>query len=177
MPRQAAGFPGLHRRRARRTLESSPRGGATLSEPSSRGPESTGPDLEGEGLRNLALFVPRFVKLIGRLVVDPEVPAFEKILLGAVILYIVSPLDIIPDSLPVLGQLDDLYLITLCLLRLLNRSGAPKLRQHWQGPEDIVQLLQTVSDYATRYLPEPVRTRIRAWVEAGGPPSGRRRRR
>lgn len=151
--------------------------GGTLTESTSKGPEGGPSDPEGDRLRNLALFVPRFVKLIGRLVVDPEVPAFEKILLGSVILYIVSPLDIIPDSIPVLGQLDDLYLITLCLLRLLNRSGAPKLRQHWQGPEDIVQLLQTVSDYATRYLPEPVRDRIRTWVEAGGPTGRGRRRR
>jgi uncharacterized membrane protein YkvA (DUF1232 family) len=148
-----------------------------LSESAPRDPEDGEPsDPEGERLRNLALFVPRFVKLLGRLVVDPEVPAFEKILLGTAILYVVSPLDIIPDGIPILGQLDDLYLIALCLLRLMNRSGPARLRQHWQGPEDIVQLLQTVSDLATRSLPEPVRHRIRAWVEVKAPSARGRRR-
>jgi hypothetical protein len=56
----------------------------------------------------------------------------------------------------------------------MNRSGEAKLRQHWDGPEDIIHLLNLVTDYATRYLPQPVRTAVRNWVDvrAGGPPAG-----
>ena len=128
-----------------------------------------------DGLRDVLLFVPRFAALLGRLIADPEVASTDKLLVGAVIAYILSPLDIIPDMIPVLGQLDDAYLVALCLLRLLNRSGEAKVRQYWDGPEDIVQILHTVSDYATRYLPAAVRNAIRGWVDvrdASVPPSG-----
>ena len=126
-----------------------------------------------EKLRNILMFLPRFAALLGRLVVDPEVSGMDKALLAAAILYIASPIDIVPDFIPVIGQLDDIYLVALCLLRLLNRSGPAKLRQHWDGPDDIVTLLGTVTDYATRYLPEPVRNKLRDWIEAKvaeGPP-------
>jgi uncharacterized membrane protein YkvA (DUF1232 family) len=123
-----------------------------------------------EKLRNVLLFLPRLAALIGRLVLDAEVSALDKALLGAVVLYIASPIDILPDFLPFLGQLDDLYIVALVLLRLLNRSGPEKLRQHWEGPEDIVQILNSVTDFATRYLPETVRNRLREWVEARATP-------
>ena len=129
--------------------------------------KTTSPDaLDGERIRNLALFVPRMLRLIGRLLADSEVPVGDKMLLGAATLYVVSPLDIVPDSIPLIGPLDDLFLLTLVLLRLLNRSGEVKIRQHWDGPEDIVAFLGTVTDLATRYLPATVRDRIRVWVEA-----------
>jgi len=129
-------------------------------------PETSPDTLDSERLRNLALFVPRLVKLVWRLIRDSEVPLQEKILLGAAAFYAIGPIDLVPDTIPVLGQLDDLYLIALCLLRLLHRSGEEKIRQHWEGPEDIVHLLHSVTDLATRYLPSIIRGRIRGWVEA-----------
>jgi uncharacterized membrane protein YkvA (DUF1232 family) len=116
--------------------------------------------------RDLSLFLPRLLKLIGRLVTDPEVPALDKVVLGAAVLYVVGPFDLVPDSIPVLGQLDDLYLLAICLLRLLNQSGPDKLRQYWDGPEDIVALLQEVTDLSTRFLPQRVRGIIHNWVRA-----------
>jgi uncharacterized membrane protein YkvA (DUF1232 family) len=124
------------------------------------------PMTDSERLRNLALFIPRLLQLIGRLVVDPDVPLLDKVILGAAAAYVLSPLDLLPDAVPMLGQLDDIYLITICLLRLMHGSGETKLRQHWEGPEDIVQILSTVTDLATRYLPGGLRTRLRSWVEA-----------
>ncbi len=122
-----------------------------------------------EPWRDWALFVPRLLRLVGRLHADSEVPLLDKVLLGAAAAYAASPLDIVPDAVPILGQLDDVYLIALCLLRLMHRSGEAKLRQHWDGPEDIVQLLHTVTDYATRFLPGGLRERLRSWVESRTP--------
>jgi len=121
---------------------------------------------EAETMKNVVLFLPRFLALVGKLLVDPEVSGTDKLLLGAVLVYIVSPLDILPDFIPVIGQLDDIYLVALGLLRLLNRSGEAKLRQHWDGPEDIVAILDTVTGVATRYLPQPVRDAVRKWIDA-----------
>jgi len=143
--------------------------------------DSTPPESAGlgsripEGLRDVLLFLPRFAALLGRLIADPQVATTDKLLLGAVVAYILSPLDIIPDMVPVLGQLDDAYLVALCLLRLLNRSGQAKVREYWEGPEDIVQILHTVSDVATRYLPSAARDKIRGWIEVrdtGAPDAG-----
>lgn len=145
--------------------EPTPSGGAA-------GDGGNGGEDDMERLRHLAMFVPRLLKLLGKLVVDPEVPAFEKFLLGMAVLYVLSPIDIVPDTIPILGQLDDLYLIALCLLRLLHRSGEDRLRRNWDGPEDIVELLHTVSDLATRYLPGPARDKIRRWVEVRAASSG-----
>jgi len=121
---------------------------------------------DSEQLRNVLLFLPRFVGLLGRMLLDPEVSGMDKLLVGAAVAYVLSPIDILPDVIPVIGQLDDIYLVALSLLRLLNRSGEAKIRSHWDGPEDIVVLLQNVSGVATRYLPDPVRTAVRRWVEA-----------
>ena len=152
-----------------------PGSGSTPSDAGSTpGGESSSPTgAEKEKLRNILLFLPRLAALLGRLMIDVEVAATDKALLAAAVLYLASPVDIIPDFLPFLGQLDDIYLVTMCLLRLLNRSGPEKLRQHWDGPEDIVQVLNTVTDFSTRYLPEAIRSKLRSWVEAKageGPP-------
>lgn len=160
------------------TSGGSPGQGAPQGEgPAGGGPQAGGPLPSGqdlEQLKNLLLFLPRLAVLVGKLVVDPQVSGTDKLLLAGVVVYIASPLDIIPDFVPVLGQLDDIYLVALCLLRLMNRSGEATLRQHWDGPEDIVHLLHTVTDYATRYLPQPVRTAVRNWVDVrdGGPSAG-----
>ena len=139
--------------------------GPASGDPASAGHEPSGPSQLAQ-LGDLLLFLPRLAVLIGKLIADAEVAATDKLLLGGAILYIASPLDIIPDFVPVIGQLDDIYLVALCLLRLMNRSGEAKLRQHWDGPEDIVKVLQLVSEVATRYLPAPVRGAVRGWVEA-----------
>ena len=128
--------------------------------------DATPGEQERGRLHDLGMFIPRLLKLIGRLLVDSEIAAMEKVLLGAAVLYVVGPIDLIPDSIPVLGQLDDLYLLAICLLRLLNRSGPEKLQQYWDGPEDILKLLQEVTDLSTRFLPERVRGTIQKWVQA-----------
>jgi len=123
------------------------------------------PPRDDDALRNLLLFLPRLAKLVAQLVVDVEVATADKLLLGAAIVYMASPLDIVPDFVPMLGQLDDIYLVATCLLRLMNRSGEAKLRQYWDGPEDIVAVLGKITDFATRYLPGPLRVQIRHWVD------------
>jgi uncharacterized membrane protein YkvA (DUF1232 family) len=133
--------------------------------------EGTG-SASGEQAKNVLLFLPRLAFLVTRLIGDSEVALADKALLGAAMVYVASPLDFIPDFIPGIGQLDDIYLLALVLLRLLNRSGEAKLRQHWDGPEDIVAILNRVTDAGTRFLPGPVRDKLRSWIEAKASPSG-----
>src|SRR6187401_1039481 len=87
-------------------------------------------ELKGR-MRSFLMFLPNMVMLLGRLLKDARVPAAEKALFVAAIVYVVSPIDFIPDVFPFIGQVDDIYVVALSLLRLLNRTDASVVRQHW----------------------------------------------
>jgi uncharacterized membrane protein YkvA (DUF1232 family) len=75
--------------------------------------------LSGFGMRGVEFLrhLPQFARLYWRLCRDPRVSAWPKALLATGILYVVSPLDFIPDYLPIIGEVDDLVvLIVLCRL-------------------------------------------------------------
>jgi uncharacterized membrane protein YkvA (DUF1232 family) len=114
---------------------------------------------------DLLLFLPRMAKLLGRISIDPEVSGKDKALVLAALAYLASPIDLIPDFVPVIGELDDIYLVSLVLLRLMNRVGPEKLQAYWDGPEDIVALVRRVSEVATAILPEKIRQMILAKVD------------
>jgi uncharacterized membrane protein YkvA (DUF1232 family) len=103
-------------------------------------------------------------KLLGRLLADPAVSRADKAILTATAAYLASPIDLIPDFLPVVGELDDLYLVAFVLLRLINRAGSEKVRAYWDGPEDIVRLCETTTRMVTTILPAKVRVAIEAAV-------------
>jgi uncharacterized membrane protein YkvA (DUF1232 family) len=81
-----------------------------------------------------ARFVPDCVVLVRRLLGDPRVPMESKLLLGVLIVYLASPIDLVPDVIPVAGQLDDALLLALTLRHLVRRSGARVVAEHWPGP-------------------------------------------
>lgn len=58
-------------------------------------------------LKNFLMFLPNLVVLLGRLLKDARVPAAEKALFAAAIVYVISPLDFIPDVFPFIGQVDE----------------------------------------------------------------------
>jgi uncharacterized membrane protein YkvA (DUF1232 family) len=119
--------------------------------------------------KDIVLFVPRLVKLVGRLAKDPEVSRTDKVILGAAIAYVASPFDLIPDFIPGLGELDDIYLLSLALLRLINRGGEEKVREYWDGPEDILAILEQVTRAATFFLPKRIRDVIARAVDRQDP--------
>jgi uncharacterized membrane protein YkvA (DUF1232 family) len=91
--------------------------------------------------RALAGFVPDCVVLFRRLLRDDRVPRRSKLLLWALIGYLASPLDLVPDFLPVVGQLDDAIVVAF-VLRTVVRSGGPDLlREQWPGPEASLNIL------------------------------------
>jgi uncharacterized membrane protein YkvA (DUF1232 family) len=89
--------------------------------------------------RALAGFVPDCVVLCTRLVADSRVPRRHKVLLGGLVAYLASPLDLIPDFIPVIGQLDDAFLAGWALRTLVRGSGHELLREHWPGPPETLE--------------------------------------
>jgi uncharacterized membrane protein YkvA (DUF1232 family) len=88
----------------------------------------------GADARALARFVPDCVVLFKRLLADPRVEWWRKALLVLVIAYLVSPIDLVPDFIPIAGQLDDAILVVIALRVLLRGSGPRLLAEHWPGP-------------------------------------------
>lgn len=116
-------------------------------------------------IKNLLLFLPNLLLLLGRLIKDPRVPKTEKALLLAAIVYAIAPLDFLPDFVPFIGQIDDIYLIALTVLRLINNTEEEIVRQHWSGGGDIVALADAIANLAPIILPKRVSKVITSKVE------------
>src|SRR5258705_11405251 len=108
-------------------------------------------------LKNLLLFLPNLLLLCGRLMTDPRVPAKERALVAGAIVYAIVPFDLIPDMLPFVGQVDDAYLISLTLLRVLTLTDPQVVREHWRGGGDIVELAGSMALGASKLLPKRIR--------------------
>src|SRR5437588_9950985 len=91
-------------------------------------------------MKNLLMFLPNMVILCARLMVDKRVPRTERALFAAAVIYAIIPFDFIPDMIPFVGQVDDLFLISLTLLRLIDRTDDTIVRQYWRGGGDVGQL-------------------------------------
>ena len=85
--------------------------------------------------RALAGFIPDCVVLVQRLMRDPRVPRRRKLALVLLAAYLVLPFDLVPDFIPVAGQLDDAILVALVLRSVVRGGGEGMLREHWPGPE------------------------------------------
>jgi uncharacterized membrane protein YkvA (DUF1232 family) len=85
------------------------------------------------------------ILLLKDLAVDPRVPRDAKVTAGAAAAYLVSPLDIIPDWVPVLGQLDDLVVIAAAFRRLLGAAGYDTIYDVWRGSDEGLALVLTLA--------------------------------
>ena len=108
--------------------------------------------------------LPRFVRLLWGLISDSRVAMMDKLLVGGAIAYILAPIDFIPDFIPFLGEVDDIFLLVLALRRLMENAGRSVLLAHWSGnPAELREMnLEKVLIAAAFFLPRRVRRRLRA---------------
>ncbi len=107
--------------------------------------------------------IPSYLRLLAGLMVDGRVSWLNRLLVVAVGAYMVSPLDFIPDVIPFLGQVDDIFLLLLALQRLIGQAGRRVLLDHWRGRSDELEDLNIagVISAAAFFLPPRLRRRIR----------------
>ena len=83
--------------------------------------------------RELATLVPNLALLFRGLLRDDRVPWSSKVLLWIAVVWVVSPIDLIPEFIPVVGPLDDAVVAALVLRHVIKRTDGDVLREHWRG--------------------------------------------
>jgi uncharacterized membrane protein YkvA (DUF1232 family) len=107
--------------------------------------------------------LPNFLRLLGGLLTDRRVSNTDKLLVAGAIAYVVMPMDFIPDYIPFLGEIDDLFVLVLALQRLIANAGRNVIQDHWMGdPSQLKELdLERILVAAAFFLPRRIRRRLR----------------
>lgn len=103
-------------------------------------------------LKELWFFLPQLLKLLYELLRDPRVPPRNKAIVAVVAGYLLLPFDIIPDFIPFIGQADDLVLVAFALDQILNRVPEEIVLEHWDGDDDVLEVVREVLEVATAPL-------------------------
>ncbi len=114
-----------------------------------------GKSLQGRQLvQDAILMMPNIVKLVARLLKDPRVPRRAKITLGLAAAYVASPIDLIPEVIPVIGWADDVLIIMFAIDSLIDRAGEEIVEELWDGPGDLLALVRDVVGLSRNLVPK-----------------------
>jgi uncharacterized membrane protein YkvA (DUF1232 family) len=94
-----------------------------------------------EDARALAGFIPDCIVLVGRLARDRRISRARRLILFVVLGYLALPIDLVPDFLPGIGQLDDAVVLGLALRLVVHGGGTEMVREAWPGPEASLTLV------------------------------------
>ncbi|MBA3672924.1 MAG: DUF1232 domain-containing protein, partial [Gemmatimonadaceae bacterium] len=103
------------------------------------------------------------LRLLAGLMMDGRVARADKLMVAGAMAYIALPLDLIPDMIPFIGEVDDVFILIMALQRLITNAGLPVLRAHWTGAAtDLAELnLREAISAATFFLPRSIRRRLK----------------
>jgi uncharacterized membrane protein YkvA (DUF1232 family) len=110
-----------------------------------------------EMLKEVALLVPNLAKLLFRLLRDGRVPLRRRLVMGAVGVYVVSPIDLIPDAIPIIGGIDDVLVLAFAIDYLLEATPDDVIAEHWDGSDDGLELVRGVAAWGVEMLPDRLR--------------------
>ncbi|MDQ1447347.1 MAG: hypothetical protein QOC79_318 [Actinomycetota bacterium] len=99
------------------------------------------PDL---ALSDAMRLLPDTLRLVRRLAADRSIPLGARVSVWLLLVYLASPIDLIPDFVPVIGYADDAILVSFVLRRLVRRAGSEKLREQWPGSPEGLETLRRV---------------------------------
>ena len=98
----------------------------------------------GVGARELARVVPDILRLVRDLVTDRSTPRSVRIALVVLLVWLISPIDLVPEFIPVLGPLDDVIVAVVILRFVRRRLGEAELRRRWRGTDEGWILLERI---------------------------------
>ncbi len=111
-------------------------------------------------MKSLLRALPDLVRLITRLAVDPVLPRTAKIALAAAVVYLLSPIDLIPDFIPFVGYLDDMLLAAVVLDGLLNWVDRSLVLRYWPGSPESLDTLARAARLLAIWVPRRLKARI-----------------
>jgi len=86
--------------------------------------------------------LPDLIRLLRRLAADPNVPRGVRVRLLLLLAYLLSPIDLIPDFVPVLGYADDIIIVAIALRSVTRRAGQDAVERHWPGAPQGLQVIR-----------------------------------
>ena len=95
--------------------------------------------------REALRLMPDVLRLLRRLAADRTLPRGVRVRLGLLLAYLASPIDLIPDFIPVLGYADDVLIVAAALRGVARRAGIEALRAHWPGTADGFEALVRIT--------------------------------
>ncbi len=124
-------------------------------------------------MKDLLLALPRLGRMLISLVADRDVPTAAKVVLAAMAVYLVSPIDLIPDFIPFLGYLDDVILAAVVVDGVLNFIDRPLLLRYWPGTPASLDRVAAVARRLARWVPNRIKARIFGSPQVPLSPQGR----
>ncbi|MGI9583991.1 MAG: YkvA family protein [Acidimicrobiia bacterium] len=104
-----------------------------------------------------ALLLPNLFKLLVGLLSDPRIPTRKKVLVATAVLYVASPVDLIPDFVVGVGYLDDIVLLAVVLDNLMSGVDEAIVIEHWDGTIDSLDLVRSAFAWGAEIVPNTIR--------------------
>jgi uncharacterized membrane protein YkvA (DUF1232 family) len=111
-------------------------------------------------VKDLLLALPRLGRMLVSLAADRDVPTAAKVVMAALAVYLVSPVDIIPDFIPWVGYLDDLILAAVVVDGVLNFIDRPLVLRYWPGSPASLERVAAVARRLARWVPNRIKARL-----------------
>jgi uncharacterized membrane protein YkvA (DUF1232 family) len=104
--------------------------------------------------------LPAIIRTISGLAVDPVLPRAAKVALAAAVLYLVSPLDVVPDFIPLLGYLDDLFIGAIIVDGMLSFVDRGLVLKYWPGSPELLERVARSARVLAAWVPRRLKQRI-----------------
>ena len=111
-------------------------------------------------MKDLLRALPDLGRLLARLVADPMLPRAAKIALAAALVYLASPIDLIPDFIPLVGYLDDVLVVALVVDGVLNWVDRGLILRYWPGTPDSLERVARAARLLAAWVPRRLKARI-----------------
>lgn len=95
---------------------------------------------------------------------DPDIPKRDKVIFGVCLMLVVSPIDVIPDVIPIIGVIDDFILIATLLDYVFEILDPAILKRHYPWSDKSLERLKRLSKMVSRFAPSSLKNNI--WEKA-----------
>ena len=112
------------------------------------------------GITALLRALPDVARMTSRLVTDPVLPRAAKIALAAAAVYLLSPIDLLPDVVPFLGYLDDALLVSVIVDGIVNHVDRALVVKYWPGTIASLDKISRAARFLAMWVPRRLKTRV-----------------